>query len=477
MALVNKNNTLVVDLDGTLIKTDLLLESVLLLLKQNPFYLLVLPFWILKGAAYTKLAIAERVTLEVDSLPFNQQVVDYIVKQRNQGVAVYLVSGSVAPWVQAVGAYLGCFDGCFGTKASGKNLTGVNKVNFIEKELGLHHYDYLGNSAQDLPVWQHSATALVVSSSQALLKKVKKNNTNYQIIDQPSQKGSSIIKAMRPHQWVKNSLICVPLLTSHQFLDFMLLLDVLFGFIAFSLVASAVYVLNDLLDLAADRKHPTKKNRPFASGALSILTGFWLLPCLLVVAFLISIELPSLFQLALIGYFVLTCLYSFKLKQMVLIDTVMLALLYTSRIIAGTVLINVAFSYWLLAFSMFIFFSLALVKRHTELIKLKQQAHSNIAGRGYELLDESIISQLGVTSGLMAVLVLALYITNPAIIELYQHQGVLWLACLILLYWVSRVWLLSHRGLVDDDPILFAVKDRQSLFSGVLIFGVFVIAA
>ena len=469
-----ENKALVVDLDGTLIKTDMLMESLMALLKQHFFSCFLIPFWLLKGKAFVKHKIANLVTLDVTSLPYNDDVLAFIHQAKSKGRPCYLATGTVSKFADAVAEHLDIFEGVFST-GDGANLTGKDKTAQLNKAFGEKQYDYMGNSSVDLNVWQDADIAIVVSHDQSLLKKAEKTATKTVHIAVEKSGIKVWLKAIRVHQWVKNVLIAVPLLTSHQInLDAVGI--VVLGFFAFSLAASSVYVLNDLLDLDADRLHPSKCKRAFASGSLSIMQGLMIFPLLLTASVIISVFLPFKFTLALIVYYILTLAYSFKLKRVIMLDTIVLAALYTMRIIAGTVLINVAFSFWLLAFSMFIFLSLALVKRYTELVMMKSTGALKTIGRGYHADDDSMIASLGAASGYIAVMVFALYVDSSDVAGLYAAPPVLWLACPILLYWISRVWILAHRGEMNDDPIVFAVKDFQSLIVGLLILSIFVIA-
>ncbi|NRB41356.1 MAG: UbiA family prenyltransferase [Pseudomonadales bacterium] len=470
----NTSTALVVDLDGTLIKTDMLMESLMALLKQNFFACFLIPFWLLKGKAYLKNQIASRVELDVTNLPYNADVLAYIEKAKSQGRSCYLATGSVKRFADSIAEHLGIFDGVFATE-EGANLTGSDKTVQLNKQFGKGQYDYIGNSTVDLRVWDSVKTAIVVTSSQSLVDSASKVAPNVEHIPVAKPSLKTWLKAMRVHQWVKNVLIAVPIITSHQFSsDYFLL--VALGFLAFSLAASSVYVLNDLLDLESDRQHPSKCKRPFAAGTLSVLQGCVMFPVLLLASAAISAFLPVPFLIALALYYFLTLIYSFKIKRVIMLDTIMLAALYTMRIIAGTLLIAVDFSFWLLAFSMFIFLSLALVKRYTELVLMKKSGALKTIGRGYHADDDSMIASLGAASGYIAVMVFALYVDSTAVTGLYVSPPILWLACPILLYWISRVWILAHRGEMDDDPIVFAVKDPQSLVTGVCILAVFVAA-
>ena len=270
------------------------------------------------------------------------------------------------------------------------------------------------------------------------------------------------LRAMRPHQWVKNILIFAPLILSFQFLNFESIIQAVLAFFAFSLTASGLYIVNDLLDIEADRVHPTKRNRPFASGRLSKTWGVSQSIIILVLAFGIASYLNIQFLVALLIYAILSASYSFKLKQVVLLDVSLLAVLYTLRIIAGTFAVSLELSYWLIVFSIFIFTSLAMVKRVSELYNLKLQGKEEVGGRGYTVQDHEIMSALGAASGFVSVLVLALYIHDPLTVERYNHPEWLWMIVPSILYWIGRVWIIAHRGQMNEDPVVFAVRDKIS---------------
>ena len=466
----------IIDLDGTLIKTDTLLESVMALLKTNPLWLVMLPFWLLKGKAHLKNSIADKVEFDVKLLPYNQDVIEYIKAAKSQGHDCYLATGTVSKFAERISDHLNLFDDIFSTSRT-INLTGTKKAILLNEKFGEGSYIYVGNHDVDLKIWKNSAEAVVVTHSKSLVNKAEKVNNNVQHIESETAGVKTYLKAIRVHQWVKNALLFVPLLTSHHFIQSDLIVLCILGFISYSLAASSVYVLNDLVDLESDRQHPSKSKRPFAAGTIPIVVGLGLFPILLIASFAIALSLGSInFVAALVVYYIMTLVYSFKLKRIIMLDTIMLAALYTMRIVAGTLLINVSFSFWLLAFSMFIFLSLALVKRYTELVLMKSMGSDKVIGRGYHAEDASMISSLGAASGYIAVMVFALYVNSPEVRVLYSEPSVLWLACPILLYWISRVWIIAHRGEMHDDPIVFAVKDIQSLITGLCVLAVFMVA-
>lgn len=465
------NIPLVVDLDGTLIWSDLLVESGFAHLRQNPLRLFEMVGWLLKGKAELKLRLAERVELDASTLPYVPEIVDFITKERETGRKIVLATASHKTYADQIAEHLGLFDEVLATDAE-VNLTALNKADRLVALYGKGGFDYMGNSMDDLSVWPTCRKAIVVNPEVGVLTQAKDIGNVDTVIQAKPSVFKSLIRALRPHQWAKNALIFVPLLASHQITDVAKLLDGLIAFILFGLCASSVYLLNDLLDVQDDRHHPTKRFRPLASGALSIKTGVILFPFLLAVSFIGAyLLLPLNFVWALAAYYVLTVLYSFSLKRVVVVDVIVLAVLYTMRMIAGTFAFEVSLTFWMLAFSMFIFLSLALVKRYTELAEARSIGKLEKArGRGYYPDDLEMISSLGAAAGYLSVMVLALYIQDNATVSLYSYPQIIWLACPILLFWISRVWLLAHRGQMHDDPVVFAIKDRVSIGIG-LLFG------
>ena len=453
---------LCVDCDGTLIATDLLYEAFFLMIKQYPLGLLLLPFWLIKGKVYLKERLAERVTFNWESLPYRPEVLDLIKQAQEQGRKVVLVTASPIRWANGIAAHLGNFDQVLATE-NGVNLSGENKANHLIKLFGERNFDYAGDRPVDLHVWAHAATAIVVSSNNKLALSASQKANHVKCIKTQRANVLVYLRALRVHQWLKNLLIVVPLLAAHQLSSFSGLVQVFYAFIAFSLCASSVYVLNDLLDLDSDRQHIRKYKRPFAACTIPLSHGMLMVPLLLGLAFSVSLLLPNRFLLVLAVYFMMTLAYSIHLKRQVIVDVMLLAGLYTMRIIAGAAATLITPSFWLLAFSIFIFLSLALIKRYSELLITLQSNKQEVAGRGYSVHDLPVSMSLGVSSGLVSVLILALYLNNPETNLMYPNSMWLWLMPPLLLYWVSRMWMKAHRGQVDDDPVVFAAKDWQSL--------------
>jgi 4-hydroxybenzoate polyprenyltransferase len=451
---------LCVDMDGTLVRTDLLLESVLALLKRNPLYLFALPFWLSRGRAHLKCEVVRRVRVEISGLPWDHRVLDLLEAERGRRPLV-LCTASDQLVANAVAQHLGCFDGVMASDGS-RNLSGRNKADTLVEVYGERGFDYAGNEARDLAIWKHARQAYIVNAGNGLEARVRRVSEVASILPRENAGVRTWFKALRIHQWLKNILVFVPLLAAHKFLQPTAVVHTIAAFVIFGVCASGVYVLNDLLDLGADRVHPRKRKRPFASGRLPLTAGIAAAPLLTLVAFAAAYLLDPRFALVLLGYYVLTLAYSFKLKQIAMLDVLMLAGLYTVRIIAGNAAIETGLSFWLLAFSMFLFLSLALVKRYTEVVAQSGGGHKQIKGRGYAASDAVLLATFGGASGYLSVLVLALYIDSTASAALYRHPQWLWLTCPLLLYWISRVWIIAHRGAMNDDPVVFAVTDNVS---------------
>lgn len=450
---------LVVDLDGTLIKTDLLIESFFSLLKGNPLYLFFIPFWLAGGKANLKHQIAIRAEIDPALLPYRSDFLEHLRSEKEGGRELILATASHERYAQGIAHHLGLFSRVFASNAH-DNLKGPYKRDRLVAELGEEGFVYAADDPADLAIWSHSAGAVLVDVSRDLRRRVSQTCHVEATFDYPAPGLRTYIKAMRLHQWLKNLLIFLPLAAAHQVTNPELLVLGALAFLSFGLCASSVYLLNDLLDLPADRSHPRKCKRPFASGDVSLLRGIALIPVLLVTAFALAALVGSEFVLVLAGYYVLTLAYSLSLKRIVLVDVMVLAALYTTRIIAGSAATQIEPSFWLLAFSMFLFLSLAMVKRVAELTGLKTSAEEKAAGRGYHAGDLETLTSLGTSSGYMAVLVLALYINSENVTQMYTHPEVIWLILPMLLYWISRMWMATTRDKMHDDPLVYAIKER-----------------
>lgn len=437
---------LAVDLDGALLRSDLLHESLCALIKQRPALMFAPLVWLASGRASLKAKIARHAKIDVGCLPYEPEVLERLRREKAEGRRLVLATASHESYARQIAEHLGLFDEVIASTGE-TNLNTAAKRDALVQRYGERGFDYIGNDAGVIRT--RAASPLVW------------------------------LKALRLHQWAKNALIFVPLLASHRLGQLDALADAALAFVLFGLSASGSYLLNDLLDLEDDRHHKAKRHRPFASGALPLLSGFFVAALLLVAAFGLSWPLlPWTFSAAMAGYLVLTLSYSLALKRHAVIDVMTLAALYAIRIVAGTFAIGSVFTFWLLGFSIFIFTSLALVKRSAELLEAQQQGQeTQTRGRGYFPQDLAVVSAMGVAAGYVAVLVLALYIQDPNTAALYRRPQLIWLACPLLLFWISRVWLLTHRGEMHHDPVVFAIKDRVSLLIGALFGLTFWLAA
>ena len=458
---------LAVDLDGTLVRTDTLHENLLVLLKHAPWWLLLAPLWMLRGKAFFKAEVARHAALDVTSLPYNAEVLTFLREEHARGRRLVLATAADRRIADAVAAHLGLFSDVLASEA-GVNLSGARKLARLREVLGT--FDYAGNDAVDLALWRECREVVVVHARAGVLRQARDlGRPMHRVFEAPRASWRGWVRALRVHQWAKNALVFVPLLAAHKATQGGMAPRAVLAFVAFSLCASSVYVLNDLMDLASDRRHPTKSRRPFASGELSVRAGVVLAPVLLGLAAVVALgTLPLSFSALLGVYFVLTLAYSLRLKQVVMLDVLVLAGLYTVRIFGGALAVGVPTSSWLLMFSTFLFLSLALLKRVSEVRRLRESNETAAHGRGYLAQDYEQLASLGVAAGQVSVLVLALYITSKEVTALYGHPERLWLLCPVMLYWVGRIWVLAHRGLVNEDPLVFALRDRVSYVVGLV---------
>jgi 4-hydroxybenzoate polyprenyltransferase len=461
------NTPLVIDLDGTLLRTDLLHESTLKMLRGEPQLLLMLPLWLARGKAALKRQIAQRASLDVASLPYDERLLDWIRAERAAGRRVVLCTASDESYAHQVAEHLGLFDEVIASDGR-TNVSSHRKAALLTDKFGAGGFDYAGNSRDDLHVWQKARRAILVGLPRAIRPQARANFEVEREFDRPSAGLATWLRALRLQQWLKNLLVFVPLAGAHQIFNWPLLEQAVLAFFAFGLCASSVYILNDLMDLESDRLHQRKRSRPFAAGVVSPVAGLAVAAVLLLGAFSLTFVMTPQFKFWLALYLALTTAYTFFLKSRVMIDCVTLGGLYTLRIVAGWVAVGLAGSFWLLAFSLFLFLSLAFVKRYAELLITTKNGAEDVHGRGYKAGDLSIVQTMGVASGFAAVTLMALYINGDTVLRLYSRPEVLWLTIPILLYWVSRMWMQAHRGNMDDDPVIFAVRDRYSLACGAL---------
>jgi 4-hydroxybenzoate polyprenyltransferase/phosphoserine phosphatase len=456
---------LYVDLDGTLVTTDLLHESFLAALKRSPWIAIQCVGWLLQGRARLKEELAARAALDVTTLPYRESVLAYLREERARGRHIVLATASWTGLAEAVARHLGLFDEVLATSRE-CNFKGDAKAKRLLERCGAKGFDYIGDSSADFPIWAQSRHAYVVDVTGRLVGRMPRNVEVKHVfpLDAPGPRWRYALRALRPHQWAKHLLIFIPLIAAHRLRDPQGLMATLLAVAAFCLVASAGYLLNDLLDLAADRTHPRKRRRPLASGLLSIPAGIVLFGAALAAGAMIASLLSVEFQATLAAYFALTLAYSFVLKRVAMLDVLSLAAFYTLRIVAGSFAIAAAISFWLVTFSMFLFYSLALLKRYTELLALAGDGIREAPGRGYGGQDAQLILAMGSASAMVSALVLALYINGETVQALYRRPDMLWLLCPVLVYWISRMWLLASRNQMHEDPVLFALRDSASYY-------------
>ena len=465
---------LCVDLDGTLVATDTLVESVVLLLKSRPWLFPWACVALFRDRAYAKSVVARRAPIEPSVLPYRQEVLDLIRDRRDRGDRIVLATASNRRTADAVAEYLGCFDLVVASDDR-VNLKGAAKVDAIRGELGEMRWDYVGDSSADLPVWQAADGAILVAVDRSTAQAVSAHRPDAQTLVPPAELLKPALRGIRVHQWSKNLLLLVPMLTGHL-VTAGNLLTLFWAILSMGLCASSVYLLNDLFDAPSDRRHPRKKHRPIASGALPLSGAAVMVLVGLVLSFTLAwIGVGPAF-LGMVGaYLILTTGYSVLLRSKPMIDVITLASLYTLRLIAGGVAIGVQVSHWLLVFSMFLFLSLAFAKRYAELMSLgRPQAQHRVRGRGYMPTDLPLLGVFGPVSGYLAVLVFVMYLNSNKVAQLYREPYVLWLVCPILLYWVGRTWLITTRGRMHDDPVVYAIKDPGTYMCAflILLFGV-----
>jgi 4-hydroxybenzoate polyprenyltransferase/phosphoserine phosphatase len=476
---------LCVDLDGTLVKSDTLVDSALAMARQHPAALLRLPGWLAQGKASLKRNITASVRLDVPHLPYNRELIQFLEQQHATGRPIYLATAADIALAERVAEHLGIFNGVLASDGT-VNLAGENKLAAFRGRFG-ESFCYIGNASPDVPLLAHCLSPMVANPTAGLLGGLRRQKiVPVRTFTDRASTLKAWLRAIRLHQWAKNILIFLPLLLAHQW-KAGLFAGCIVAFFSFGLCASATYIVNDLLDLEADRKHIKKRSRPFASGDLSAIKGIAVVLLFLAISLVLAVLLPSIiaavrpaqallfpykFLTWLAVYAVTTSAYSFSLKRMVLVDVIVLSGLYTVRIIAGAAATGIIISPWLAAFSIFFFLSLAFVKRFAELegLRLRGAAPSN--GRGYLVSDIEQLRSFGSASGYVSVFVLTLYISGLNTEPLYRHTARLWLLLPVLLLWISRLWLLASRGELDEDPVVYAITDKRSLLLGVLVVGI-----
>jgi len=466
---------LCIDLDGTLVKIDTFAQSLLQLIQTRPAALFSIARWATQGLAPFKSRVAQEVKLNPAALPFHSDLLLFLKAEREKGRELILTTASDRASANGIAAHLDLFSEVMASDGT-TNLKAAHKRDALVERFGRKGFDYVGNASDDLIVWEAAQEKIVVNPC-GRVRRAFRGKEVFIFEDRPAP-WKAWMQALRVHQWTKNLLIFLPMLLAHELTDPVLVGKAVFAFFAFSFAASAIYVFNDLLDIHADQHHPRKRMRPFAAGQLSLFGAVGVAPLLVLSALVLASLLSAEFVGVLLLYFLITTLYSWRLKQMVLLDVMILAGFYTLRILAGTAAYHVETSPWLIAFSIFIFFSLAMVKRSAELREAVQKnaGELGVRGRGYCAVDLPVLIGFGAGSGCVSVLVLALYINSEKVMQFYKNPAALWLLCPLLLYWIARAWLLTARGELSDDPLDFAARDpltwgMGALSLAILIFG------
>jgi len=397
-------------------------------------------------------------------------VLDLIKSYREQGARIILATASHGLLADVIAKHLDCFHEVLATRQV--NLKGKLKRDAIKANLFGAPYIYVGDSWADLPIWRDASHSILIAPSLLLrLRSRSYLGTNQTLMEQRPRLLAILrrwLAAFRIHQWAKNVLILIPLVMAHKISDLKSLSGAAYAFLAFSLCASSVYVVNDLIDLEFDRLHKSKRHRPFAAGELSLLYGALAALLLAATSAVVGVKLGIIFLSVMGLYFITTLAYSLLLKRLVLIDAITLAALYAIRIFAGGVATNAAISKWLIIFSLFFFFSLAMAKRYAEINIIQEEL---VAGRGYFASDREAVGPLGIVAGLISVLVLVLYISSSDVALLYSRPDWLWFVAPPLLYWIGRIWLLTIRSELHHDPVIFALKDKPSYVVTAIIVG------
>jgi 4-hydroxybenzoate polyprenyltransferase len=458
---------LCVDLDGTLVKTDTFAQAFLLLIRTRPAMIFSIPGWAKRGLAACKKKMAQEIELDPAALPYHAGLLTFLQAEKKGGRTLLLVTASDQSVARGIAEYIGLFDDVLASDGS-INLKAERKRDALVARFGENGFDYAGNATDDLPVWDAAAEQIVVNPCAPVRRALR--GKPFRLFEDRPPKWQTWLKALRARQWIKNVLIFLPMLLAHELTTPRLYLQATIAFFAFSFLASAIYVVNDLMDLHADQHHPRKQTRPFASGNLSLLAAIAAVPALIASAFLLAQFLPLAFSGILLFYLLLNTLYSWRIKQFVLLDVLILAGFYTLRILAGTAAYGVSTSKWLTAFSIAIFLSLALVKRYAELREALELHPEKIGarGRGYHARHLPWLARVGILSGIVSVIVLGLYITSEKVTQFYNSPRLLWLICPIVLYWIGRIWRLAVTAQLTDDPLEFAARDRQTLLLGLL---------
>ena len=461
--------TLIVDLDNSLLKIDLFKEVLLKSLFRTPQLFFKSIFLAINSKAKAKSYIAENIDISTDVLPFNKKVLNVINRYKEEGFQIILATGAPTKYVNQINGFKKLFDSIISTGSKDNNV-GVNKLKKIKSLVG-DDFIYIGDSKKDLPIWYHCKKAILVGDNEKLKKNLIKNNVEIiQTINTEKYLLVTLIKQIRLYQWAKNFIIFIPALASFQIFDYNIFKNSLMGFFSFSFIASSIYVMNDIVDVDQDRKHPKKKYRPIANGDLEILHGLLLIMVLLAIGLSLAISLGYRFLIIVIFYILLNILYTFKLKKVIILDIIILMSFYNLRLIGGHVIDQIPLSTWLLSFCLFLFFSLGLIKRYADIKLMETNGIISSLGRGYSIHDNNLIFSLGVSSAVISSFVLILYTSSPQIQQYYSSPMVLVALAPLMLYWISRLWIFASRGLIKNDPVFFTLKDQHTYIIAILFF-------
>jgi 4-hydroxybenzoate polyprenyltransferase len=453
---------LCVDLDGTLLRTDTLWECLIAAWKKQPWLVFLLPLWILAGKSSLKKKLAELGRPDPAFLPYDQDLLEWLRSEHRAGRQIVLATGANELIAHDVADHLGIFSAVFSSNDS-TNLVAEEKLSRLRAEYGDHGFEYIGDSRADIPIWRHLGCAHVVSRSRGLAGILERLGIAVTPCGSPRRVTlKTITRQLRVHQWSKNLLIFFPLFTAHKLTDTRLWEPAIATFFAFNFIASAFYIFNDLLDVRSDRVHPTKRNRPIAAGILSPAHALILLFSSLAVGLALAISVSPM-VLAIAGvYLTTTCLYSLYTKRVLLVDIITLAGLYTIRVFAGGLATGIVISYWTMGYTSLLFLSLALMKRYSELLLPRGETLQSmyIPGRSYAPEDRPILANVGLSCGILAAVLLALYLRSPEVELLYRRPGMLMPLCILHIYWVARAWIIANRQKMNADPIVFALRDH-----------------
>lgn len=457
---------LVLDLDGTLIRTDLLVEGIVTAFFKRPLALIAaLPLALVNRAKF-KHRIAAIVDIDTDSLPVNSDLVAYAEREQQKGREIHLYTAASQSLAESVARRFGFFSSVVGSSETVNLKSNRKRDALVERFPG--GFVYAGDAHADLSVWQASDAAVLVDTStyvqRAVVASGKTVEATFTTVESPLK---SWRKALRLHQWAKNLLVFVPLLLSHQYFDIPVVLECVAAFFIFSVSASGTYILNDLSDLSADRRHKIKYKRPFAAGKLNLLAGLSVSILLITGGLAVSTLISAGFCVALSAYLFVTLCYSFGLKKIPLLDVMILAILFTLRLVMGTEASDAGYSEWLLTFSMFFFLSLSMAKRFVEVDAKSDSPDGAISGRGYRRDDRSFISTMGQAAGVASILILVLFLRDDAFkVDIYHNKLFLWGIPVFMALFLGRLWLLATRKELNQDPVAFAVKDQISYLLG-----------